>query len=346
MERVREETTLWGEPVLGKTQTRRQHFVPRSYLKNFAMGDGKIRVVDLQENREYVSSLKNVAVETRFYDVAVEGHDYSAEDWLAKLESDTSSILQALLEDPSAIVMLTDEQENTLSRFVAALSIRTPSLRQSMNDIFEDVSSQIDQKAKDFFLHQLGEARGLVKYEEWKARPFRERFNEEAPAQPASITNFLLGEVQGFANLLRAAPWRLGNVIGRLRFYASDNPVSHYVGPLRPWWGRMGFASFHYYMPLSPKLLFKIERRPDRGDLEKRVNPRGKRRKQDFSEWETSMARHIISRDASRYLYGSNPVVSKQCAESCLDRIEWDMREFAARYLGYTPQTNPLASPR
>ena len=70
-----------------------QHFVPRLYLKPFTRSDGKIRVVDLEEEREYVSSLSNVAVETRYYDVTVEGQHYSAEDWLAELEGDAASVL-------------------------------------------------------------------------------------------------------------------------------------------------------------------------------------------------------------------------------------------------------------
>ena len=115
----------WNEPILGQIQTKRQHFVPRLYLEPFTRKDGKIRVVDLQEEGEYVTSLRNVAVEARFYDVTVEGHDYSAENWLAELESEASSVLRLLLDDPASIAGLTDKQENALSRFIAALSIRT-----------------------------------------------------------------------------------------------------------------------------------------------------------------------------------------------------------------------------
>ncbi len=73
----------WNEPILSTNPTKRQHFVPRLYLDNFARADGKIRVFDLQEESEFVSSPENVAVQTRFYDVTLEGRDYSAEDWLA-----------------------------------------------------------------------------------------------------------------------------------------------------------------------------------------------------------------------------------------------------------------------
>ena len=340
-EQVRHETHWWNEPILGRTQTKRQHFVPRLYLKPFTRSDGKIRVVDLEEERGYVSSLSNVAVETRFYDVTVEGQDYSAEDWLAELEGDAASVLRLLLVDPDAITRLTDEQENSLSRFVAALSIRTPFRRQELDDTLNTVFSQIERNLQGQFVHQFGKAKGQAMYEEWQTKPFHERYGEQEPTQAASTTNFLLSEVQGFANLLRASRWRIGEVLGQSRLYASDNPVSRYLRPVRPWWEVGAYSSFDYFLPLSPELLLKIERRPDSDDSDSEASPWGERREKGFSEWEISMARHIISRDASRYLYGDGLLVSKQCAVACLDRIEVKMREFATRYLGYDPNPPP-----
>ncbi len=329
----------WNEPILGETRTKRQHFVPRMYLKPFTRQNGKIRVVDLQEKREYATSIGNVAVETRFYDVDLEGQHFSAEDWLAVLESEASSVLRLLLDDPASIEGLTDEQENALSRFIAALSIRTPSKRQEMDDTLDSVFSQIEQNLESQFVNRFGEAQGRSMFEKWQAKPFHERYGEREPTQPAS-TSFLLTEVQGFANLLRGAPWRLGNVVGR-RLYTSDNPVSRYLPPVRSWGQEGAYPSSHYFLPLSPELLLKIERRPDSGDPDTEVSPWGERRERDFSEWETSMAKHVISRDASRFLYGDGLVVPKQCAVSCLDQVELAMRKFAVRYLGFDPNPPP-----
>ena len=220
---------------------------------------------------------------------------------------------------------------------MAALSLRTPRKRQELDDTLDDVFSQIEENLKGQFLSQFGETQGLAKYREWQAKPFHERYGEEEPSQPASTTNHLLGEVQGFANWLRAAPWRIGNTPRHGQLYTSDNPLSRYLRPVRPWWEVGAFSSFDYFLPLSPEVLLKIERRPDAADLGKAASPWGERRKKDFSEWEISMARHIITRDASRYLYGDGLVVPKLCAVSCLDRIELATREFAARYLGYDP---------
>ena len=72
-------TNRWNEPILSETQVKRQHFVPRCYLEPFTGDDGKIRVVDLQEEeREYTTSLLNAAVQSRFYDITQGGSDLSA----------------------------------------------------------------------------------------------------------------------------------------------------------------------------------------------------------------------------------------------------------------------------
>ena len=93
---------MWNEPVLGQTQTKRQHYVPRFYLKPFVRPDGKLRVSDLQEDREYVSSLENVAVQSGFYDVDVDG------------PANTSLMEMGVQEVGSALLELKRQELNSL----------------------------------------------------------------------------------------------------------------------------------------------------------------------------------------------------------------------------------------
>ena len=205
------------------------------------------------------------------------------------------------------------------------------------------VYSHIESILQSQFVHQFGERQDNSMYRKWQSKPFRERYGGQEPAQPESMTISLLTEVQGYANLLQAAPWRIGNVTGRLRLYTSDNPVACYLRPVRQWWDVGAFASFDYFLPLSPKILLKIERRPDQADTNQECGGMRERWKKDFSEWEVSMARHIISRSASRYLYGEGVFIQKQDAELHLVRIEEELQEFAMRYLGYDPSSPPGA---
>ena len=312
---------------------KRQHYVPRTYLRPFAGKDDLIRVVNFLGGTEYRTSINNVAVESRFYDLEVEGVVVSAEGWLAQLEDEASRVITLLLASSPSIETLSDEQEFALARFIAAFRLRTPSFREWGDTVTSSVVSQIKQIVKGHLLNIYSADAGEAIFEGWKDKPASWWMGDEKKQQPASMSVGLLAETQGFANLVRAAPWRIGYALGALGFYTSDNPVAGYLRPVRPSWEVAAFGSFEYYLPLSPKVLLKIERRPDSDEPKTELNPLGQRRQRDFSEWEVSMARHIISRDAASFLYGEEPIVPKQCAESCLDRIGQAMRNFAAKYL-------------
>lgn len=327
---------FWNEPNLSPTKVKRQHYVPQLLLRAFAV-DEKVRVIDLNEGKEYRTSIANAAVEGHFYDEKIADFYLSTEDWLAQLEGDAASVVGKLLNDPDSVTSLSDDEEFSIARFLVALRFRTPVFRDYNDKLFTSILLQIKVMAKKQIYHQHDKKKADAIWEEIKDNPDHWWFKESEPQQPSTTTNFILGEVQGFANLLRAAPWHIGMAPDSIRLYTSDNPVAGYLRPVRPWWEGAAFASFTYFVPLSPKILLKIERRPDRKDKEE-LQPRGERRRNDFSEWEISFARHIVTNDAIRYLYGEGPIVPRDCAASCLERIGKAQLEFAIRYLGFDPR--------
>lgn len=330
------ERKFWNEPNLSPTKVKRQHYVPQVFLRAFAVNE-KVHVVDLDEGKEYRTSIANIAVESHFYNENITDIHLSTEDWLAQLEGDATSVVGKLLHDPDSIMSLSIDEEFSLTRFLVALRFRTPAFRDYNDKIFTSLLQQIKDMAKKQIYHQHNKKKADAMWEEIKNKPEHWWFNEPGPQQPATIANFMLGEVQGFANLLRAAPWRIGTAPDSISLYTSDNPVAGYLRPVRPWWEGAAFASFTYFVPLSPKILLKIERRPDRKN-EEELQPQGERRRSDFSEWEISFTRHVVTNDAIRYLYGEGPVVSRDCAASCLERIGKAQLEFAIRYLGFDPR--------
>lgn len=327
---------FWNEPNLGPTRARRQHYVPRLLLRAFVV-DEKIRVFDLDKNEDFRTSISNTAVENRFYDENIADFHLSTEDWLAQLEGKAAPILNILIENPDIVLSLSPEEECNLARFLVALRFRTPAFRKYNEKLSETVLSQIKDMAKKQIYHQRGRGEADTIWKKIEKKPDHWWLNEQEPQQSVSTVNFMLGEIQGFANLLRAAPWRVGFTRSSLQLYTSDNPVAGYLYPVSPRWEGAAFASICYFIPLSPKVLLKIDRRPDQKDKEK-LQPQGERRHTDFSEWEISFARHVVTNDASRYLYGDGPVVSRECASSCLERIGRAQLEFAVRYLGFDPR--------
>ena len=331
----------WNEPIFKHTQTKRQHIVPRMYLQAFTRADGRIRVIDLQEEREYVASLRNAAVETGFYDVDLRDQTVSAEDWLARLESEVSSILSILRRDPTAITTLVEEQEDVLARYIVAQFFRTQVRRRDIGRTVAKFSSEFNRMARPIMMRKLGEHFDAAVFDKWHSSLLQGKYDEEEKAQSKLVNLELLREVQGFGNLLRASPWRIGNVAGPLRLYTSDNPVAQYRTPVRSRWDFGGFWSYEYFFPLSPDVLLKIERRPDSKDSMEPAGAWGHRRCKDFPNGEVSMARHIISLNANRFLYGEGQFVSRECAETCIRQVEQARWDFALQYLGYNPNAPP-----
>lgn len=327
---------LWSEPNLGPTQAKRQHYVPQLLLRPFTKS-GKIRVTDLIEGKTYETATLNVAVEKGFYDQNIDGMIISNEGWLAQLENEAKVAIDKLLEDPNNIKELSDIEEIHIARFLVALRFRTPAFRDYSDRLSEVMLQKIKENIKAQIFNQNNKNEAEIIWQEMDNQPMEWWFNQKEPEQPSMTASFMLSEVQGFANILRAAPWRIGKVPETQTIYTSDNPVAGYLRPVRPWWERAAFGSLTYFIPLSPKVLLNIERRRDKDD-NKELQSRGERMCKDFSEWDISFTKHIITTEATRYLYGEGSIVDKRCAYNCIKRIEQAQVEFAVNYLGFDPR--------
>jgi len=213
--------------------------------------------------------------------------------------------------NPDELLTLLAEGEEALSRFICAQMFRVQAFRDSnaaMRQRFLDHAKNmgrafLERTEKPEDAEEIWRAR-ITKPDEWW-------FKQEEPYQAAKTAASMLAEVQGFSNLLRSMPWQIGLVDSDLPLYTSDNPVSRHQPPLARW---PGFVAFNYYVPLSPSVLLKIGPGFD-------PDGKGHRLRKDFSPWETSLARHLTTAGASRFVYGPGPYVSKACSRACLERL-------------------------
>ncbi len=328
---------VWNEPVLGITEVKRQHTVPRLLLRQFANANGRIRAVDLASGREFATSAENLAVQSRFYDVEINDQTLSTENWLARLENDSAGIIRLLSRSPEAIGDLPFPKQVTFARFIAALIFRSPAKRTELQSQFDELDTQLIALARGQFLSQFGSVAGAAKFAEWSAGPFHERYGESEPTEIGKVTTRLLGDVQGFANLLLAAPWRIGRALGTRKLYTSDNPVAAYWPPTNVSWEPRAFAEFEYYLPLSPTLLLKIARRKNLSGPITPLSLKGRRTYRDFGASEVSLARHIVTHQALQFLYGASKPVDRACATTCLEAINEGVRHWVSTYLGPEP---------
>ena len=328
------------ESNLAPTRVRRQHYVPQMHLKAFANGDSRVVTVhDLEEGRAFKASTKNIAVGVGFYDVEAEGSSLSPEGWLAKLEGAAAPIVARLIDSPPELLNLRTDEESSLARFLVTLYLRGPAYRDAHQQRTDDVMTRVTTFQNRVLARRADE--GGSRTGEGGNRPslpdqwWREHNEFRADAR---FTASILSGATGFENLLRVKPWRIGCVPDGLPLYTSDNPMSWWIKPVRPWWEHGALDYLDFWIALSPHVLLRLgrarfsEHELVTGD----VKSQGPREFRNFTAHEASVARHVISLRATRFLVGDASPVSRSCAMSCISRLEDAMR-ITAEELRFSP---------
>jgi len=323
-------TTRRREPILARTQTKRQHYVPRFLLERFIVGS-QIERIELASGSTIITSAANAAVECGFYDVEVGGEKLSAEMWLAdSVEGPVVPVIRNLADDPASLLATNKLDQWLLARFIVAQRFRVPAFR----NFVEDKRQEVEEKIADLIGGALGRT---VSRDELP--DLVQGIDPPAVSHGADASLSMLGEVDGFANLLLVKRWRIGRVLGKRRLYTSDNAVASYLPSVRPWWSGGAFWEHQYYFPVSPDVLLWIAGEEYASETKaSELPPFGPRDHRDFTEWEASFARHVVSDSAEEYLFGSGPHVDQRAAREYLARFDQMQVEMAMQYQGYDPR--------
>ena len=298
------------EFVYGLTEAKRQHHVPRTYLRAFAeAGDGIVPWRDLETGRTGRASVDNLAVEKRYYDFDFQGVTVSAEPWLAEVEAKAAPWLQ-LLRETSDEGAIGPEGVLCLSRFAAAQFFRSPSFRSQMERYKEDLATGIKEFARQVLPPEFFQLREDQPDEVWLG---------QQPGEDSAVEDalWMLGGTQGYANLLVfCMEWTLLEAPDGARFYTSDTPIARRTSHLDDGVLPGSFVSYDYYLPISPLRALRI--RPRRGfgsDLRRASILRRK-----ASKWEVSLANSLQSASAVRFLYGRGPWIDRDDGRRNIER--------------------------
>jgi hypothetical protein len=284
--------------------------VPRALLRAFSV-NGLVDIYEVDTGRLFSTAPENAGVEAGYYDVDVGGQALSAEAWLAGVEGRAAPLLSKITADPTTIAALSAEEENDLARFICAQDFRTPAFRELDARIGQQMVGHVKEFGRRWLETQFAPKEAEDIWNAWKGKPDEWFLHEEKPHQASRSVAGILSEVQGFANILLAMPWRVGHVTVPPGIYLGDNPVVRRELTALP---RAGYCEHTYYLPLSAGVLFSAG--PHLSG-----SRRGPRRAIDFSPWETSVARHLTTTSASRHVFGRGPYVTRECAHACLDKI-------------------------
>jgi hypothetical protein len=141
---------------------KRQHYVPKVILRNFADRSEVVDVIDLRTNARRTSHIHKVASENYFYS-PLHGNrrDYSLEKWFSKVEGKIGSVFSRLIADHAWPIGT--EDRGLLTDYVAIQWLRTPASR-TLHGIAADrmFSGTLAEKGKSFFLEMIGEPESVA----------------------------------------------------------------------------------------------------------------------------------------------------------------------------------------
>ena len=254
--------------------TKKQHFVPKFYLKRFAKA-GQIQVFDVRARRigkprPYVS----VCYEKFFYAAETGVQDEISQafekDVFGKIEDVFDKALPEIIER-AVSQQLTNSDLYVLAYFMSVQWLRTPFFRERLQKIrSEFMKSFIQLRAAHsprFLQDHIQEAAEAHEVSEEKLREAVNRFIESGEydfreTNNASHLNFIdEGKFNGFYNLFLAKKWRIILSEGPYHFITSDNPVAEVVPPrteLTP----VTFMDRRHLLALTPDILIETCR-PD-----------------------------------------------------------------------------------
>ena len=258
-----------------KQITKKQHFVPRFYLKRFAK-EGQIQVFDVRAKRiGKPCSYGSVCREKFFYAAETGVQDeisQAFEDVFGRTENMVANALPEIIERAVA-QQLTNGDLGVLAYFMSIQWLRTRFFRERLQKMQSKVMKWILQSRATFPGFQ-DHIRSMFKGSEISDEQIEEvkRFIQSGEYDFRHISNAphldFIGEeqVNGFCNLLLAKKWRIVLSEGPFHFITSDNPVAEWIPPTRGLFGAT-FTDRLHLLALTPCILIET-RSPDSMKLE------------------------------------------------------------------------------
>lgn len=235
---------------------KKQHYVPKFYLRNFAIhkksGEYSIRCYNKERNKLYNSNITQVAMERYFYD---ESDPPEVENYFSHLESLHAMVYHKIVNDQS-IKRLNLYDKYMMCHYIIIQNERTRSARTRNAQLYELAYRNLEEEENfppfDSFseddkkkLLEGGAARGQLNI----------MFN------PVEMKNGTIHYPLETVFKMGKLGWILLTNDLKREFYTSDHPISVYIPPKNNELIIRGFGNQVYntegveiYFPLTPRL--------------------------------------------------------------------------------------------
>ena len=213
-----------------------QHYVPRFLLAAFetAPGSKQVHAFDKQTGRIFPANVRNVAGETGFYDIEVEGGILTFEPSLAAIE-DATALVVARIVEKGQIGFLGAAEREVLARFLLIQNMRTRQFLEAVHDSGIALAQALDGM-------QPGASAELG-------------FTEDRE-QSRLLALSLLQRSPEWVPLILDKAWSLYEAPPERPFWISDHPVAMHNNVNRSTVrGTIGLAvrGIEIYLPISPR---------------------------------------------------------------------------------------------
>lgn len=240
-----------------KGKPKRQHIIPVSYLRNFAVDD-TVSVIDLHEEKSYQSNVNNILCVSNFYSISTleQGQEDIVEQFLSTIESRAKPVIESIRNE---MRIPEGSERQTLNQFLASLHLRGPHMRQGILEVYESTF----QWAKDFIVSDTNLMAPMIE----KAGEYGLPKKEAREILRRSKVTAKLPREQYIALFMDLLP-RISFILGKMsmcifiipssssyRFITCDHPFAmEYASPNPlPQYGR-AFADrdLFIFVPISP----------------------------------------------------------------------------------------------
>jgi len=239
-----------------KSDTKKQHTLPRFYLERFADVKGQLSVYDKVKGKSFRANVKDVAQQRRFYDISPEAFGLDAdatydpqfvEHTLAEHEAVLSKSLKEFLENAKEGEEIDWEHRFALAYFMGLQMVRTPFARSKIHEIQNRAIEHLVQSEGPNMV-----APGSPIYNQLHVPEYDwARIQAQVMLDPMASAQLMAPLVQRV--------WCIGvNKTGR-PLYTSDNPVVMYKEEPQPGMGYgLASAGVEVALPLSPEIVLML----------------------------------------------------------------------------------------
>jgi hypothetical protein len=191
------------------SKARRQHFVPRFYLKNF--GDPKIFCYDKSNDKVVKTNVNDIALVRNFYELEnlTSGE---IEKFLSKKESKFSKAYYEVI-DRKDISKLTKESSYHFFMFIATQLVRTSGFRLEIENMLSKAFDKMYSKLANKHLKKKG-----------NKLAGRVRVSPDPEVAKLMHTQMILEQVPEFAHILSKRYWMIDENLNDIPLWTSDNP--------------------------------------------------------------------------------------------------------------------------